>query len=174
MRASAPTLPPVTSSIVLPCSFSSSVVGYSSVASVERPSCTSPSQSACLVLGELQRGIRVRAEAARRLVVLGVEARVLVQRLAVDGQALARAPPPSRRRPPWPRCGRSRRRRPWPRQRDRAAEGELLRQLGVDEMQVRAVHPLLLAEALVVELDEVLVLAVHDHEPPAGATFSMA
>src|SRR3989304_1771379 len=56
-----------------------------------------------LVLGELERGIGVRAEAARRLVVLGVEARVLVQRLAVDRQAEGprptdRGPPPPRRR----------------------------------------------------------------------------
>ena len=53
-------------------------------------------------------------------------------------------------------------------QRDGPAEGQRLRQLGVDEVEVRPLHALLLAEALVVELDEVLVLAVDDHEAARG------
>ena len=47
---------------------------------------------------------------------------------------------------------------------DRAAERELLRELGVDVGEVRALHPLVLAKLLVVELDEVLVFGVHDHD----------
>ncbi len=47
----------------------------------------------------------------------------------------------------------------------RPAEGQELGELGVDQVEVRPLHPALLAEALVVELDEVLVLAVHHHDP---------
>ena len=108
----------------------------------------------------------MRAEPARRLVVLGVEARVLVQRLAVDGLAvrarLADGVHALLGRGVHEVHGRAHRAR----QRHRAAEGEQLGQLGVDEVQVRAVHPPFGAEALVVELHEVFVLAVYDHQAP--------
>ena len=56
IRASAPVFPPVTSSIVRPRSLRARLVGYSSVASVESPSVTRPSQSAAWSSGNLSDG----------------------------------------------------------------------------------------------------------------------
>jgi len=119
-----------------------------------------PAPERLLVLGELERGIGVRAEAARLLVVLGVEARVLVERLGVRGQArrprLADGLHALARRGVDEVDGAARRAR----EREGAPEGEQLGELGVDQVEVRPVQAPLGAEALVVPLDEVLVLPV--------------
>ena len=56
-------------------------------------------------------------------------------------------------------------------ERDRPREGELLRELGVHEVHVRAVQPPLGAEALVGRLDQLVVLRVDRHEPAVPGCF---
>src|SRR5215468_62735 len=117
-----------------------------------------------LVLRELEGRIGVGAEAARGLVVLRVEAGVLVERLAVHGYAestrLADGVHALAGRGVDEVHGGVH----GSGQGDGATEGEQLGELGVDEVHVRPVHASFLAEALVVELDEILVLAVDDHD----------
>src|SRR5215467_10992857 len=130
------------------------------------PAIDQPVPQRLLVLGELEGGIGVGAEPARRLVVLRVEAGVLVESLAVHGQAegarLTNGLHPFPRRGVDEVDGGVH----GPRQRDGATEGQQLGELGVDEVHVRPVHAAFLAEALVVELYEILVLAVDDHDAP--------
>src|SRR5215470_350722 len=138
------------------------------------PTIDQPVPQRLLVLWELEGGIGVGAEAARRLVVLRVEAGVLVERLAIHGQAEGTRLTDGLH--PFPGRGVDEVDGGvhGPRQRDGAAESQQLGELGVDEVHVRPVHAAFLAEALIVELDEILASPWTTMMPPCWAVFSMA
>ena len=104
------------------------------------------------------------AEAARLAVVIEREAGVVVERLAIDRQV----PSPGfrHRLHPFERRGVHEidARTAGAGEADDPVEGELLGELGVDEVEVRPLGPPLGGEPLIIELHQFMVFGVHHHD----------
>ena len=151
--------------MVRPAILTARVVVYSSVATVEMVPSRAPPPERVPVVGRLQRGVGVNKRARVARVVFAGERQIIVERLAVDGLPLRPRLRDGRDALPGRDVHEVDARPSVSGEADDLAEGNVLREVVVDEVDELASGAPLACQLLEHELHDVVVLGVDDHDP---------